>query len=226
MNGVLLGVAFTALACAEAPPRPRRATPQVPVDAGHSPAVQDAGPPPPAVQDAPPLQLDIGPEAALNRGGRVAAAFDLVIGKTPASSLPVHATEPDRSLDVNLRDRIAPVPRFAVDVEARLLAIARAGGPGALDLAVVSRVMRRHGSQVRFCIESNARDANLRGRLLVVLTIDPAGSVSSAVAQGLTDAPRLATCVQNTLRRWVFPEPRGGAVTISSGYDIRLVPRH
>ena len=68
-------------------------------------SADDGGPPPEALR---PFAETLDPAHALPP----AAATELMTGRTPASKLPVAATESGRPFDPDLRDRIAPVRRI------------------------------------------------------------------------------------------------------------------
>lgn len=91
-------------------------------------------------------------------------------------------------------------------------------GPG--DAA---RLVQAQMPRIRPCYET-ARAANprLAGRVEVRFTIGRDGHVTQAIANGLPEAPEVATCVANALRATVFPQPENGSLPII--YPINFAP--
>jgi TonB family protein len=85
---------------------------------------------------------------------------------------------------------------------------------GGLDREVIARVIQRHQSEIKFCFESELqRDPRLAGKVAVAWTIDPTGAVSeAAVSESTLGSPAAERCILDRVRRWRFPEPRGGGV--------------
>ncbi|MBI3183828.1 MAG: TonB family protein [Myxococcales bacterium] len=85
---------------------------------------------------------------------------------------------------------------------------------GGLPREVISRVVRRHQSEIKFCYESElARLPDLAGKVAVRFVIDPAGEVSEAqVAESSLANANVEACMLESVRRWRFPEPEGGGV--------------
>jgi TonB family protein len=85
---------------------------------------------------------------------------------------------------------------------------------GGLDRDVIARVIQRHQSEIKFCYEAELqRDPSLGGKVAVAWTIDPGGSVSeAAVSESSMGSAAVERCILDRLRRWRFPEPRGGGV--------------
>lgn len=85
-----------------------------------------------------------------------------------------------------------------------------------LDKDVVMGVIRRHQSEIKFCYEKELQQkASLAGKIAVTWTIDATGSIADAqVAEsGLNDA-NVEACILERIRRWRFPEPKGGGVVV------------
>lgn len=99
----------------------------------------------------------------------------------------------------------------------RRLAQIRMGRPQVspgLSPEINRRVLRRHVSELRQCYEPElSNDADLQGRLVLEMVIDPQGRVSSAsVADSSTlTNSAVQTCVAHGAARWAFPAPDGGA---------------
>ncbi len=85
---------------------------------------------------------------------------------------------------------------------------------GGLDRDVIARVIRRHQNEIKFCYEQELnKDPNLSGKVAVMFTIDPAGAVSDAsVSETSLNNATTESCMLSRIRRWKFPEPKGGGV--------------
>ncbi|MDF1562794.1 MAG: AgmX/PglI C-terminal domain-containing protein [Deltaproteobacteria bacterium] len=85
---------------------------------------------------------------------------------------------------------------------------------GGLDREVIARVVRRHQSAIKYCYErSLQKDPELHGKVAVVWVIDGTGAVASAeIARSTLDDGEVEACILQRVRRWRFPEPRGGGV--------------
>lgn len=83
-----------------------------------------------------------------------------------------------------------------------------------LDKDVVAKVIKRHFAEIKFCYEQQLQQhADLAGKVLVQFVIDPTGSVSdAAVAETTLENASVESCILSRIRRWKFPEPRGGGV--------------
>jgi hypothetical protein len=88
---------------------------------------------------------------------------------------------------------------------------------GHLDAGQLTREIRSRLGALRACYErSLKRNPSLAGKLLLHLTIAPAGTVSSVdVSSDALDDSELPTCVRAAALRWRFPAPEGGALEVS-----------
>jgi len=87
---------------------------------------------------------------------------------------------------------------------------------GSCERAVIGKTIGRHANEVRNCYEVELnRLPSLAGKVSVSFTIDPAGAVSEAsVFQSTLDSPGVEQCILSRVRRWKFPEPKGGGVCV------------
>ena len=85
---------------------------------------------------------------------------------------------------------------------------------GGLDKDVIAKVIRRHQGEIKYCYESELnKDPSLAGKVAVAFTIDPTGAVSDAnVSESTLNNPKAEQCMLSRIRRWKFPEPKGGGV--------------
>jgi len=85
---------------------------------------------------------------------------------------------------------------------------------GGLDKDVIQKVIRRHQNEIKYCYESELnKRPDLAGKVAVAFTIDPTGSVSEAsVTETTLGSSAAEQCMLSRIRRWKFPEPKGGGV--------------
>ncbi|MEA2698605.1 MAG: hypothetical protein QOI66_2876 [Myxococcales bacterium] len=110
----------------------------------------------------------------------------------------------------------------------QILPDVRVGQPvarGSLDKEIVRRIIRAHLNEVRFCYEQELpRHPTLSGRIVVQFAITPSGQVASSAVQDSTlHLASLEGCMTQAVRRWTFPQPKGGGLTIVS-YPFVLSP--
>jgi TonB family protein len=94
----------------------------------------------------------------------------------------------------------------------------RANVIGALDKALIRRVVRRHINEWRYCYERELQpQPALTGRIITSFIIGPRGTVlSSKVDESTVGNAAVERCVAQAVRRWRFPAPRGGGIVVVS----------
>lgn len=87
---------------------------------------------------------------------------------------------------------------------------------GSLDKEIIRRVVRQHRREIKYCYEQQLqKNKNLGGRVVVKFTISATGNVVSAVVRETTlKNAQVERCMTGKIRRWVFPEPKGGGIVI------------
>jgi TonB family protein len=85
---------------------------------------------------------------------------------------------------------------------------------GGLDKDVIAKVIRRHMNEIKYCYETELnKNPSLAGKVAVAFTIDPAGAVAEAnVTETTLNNSTAENCMISRIRRWKFPEPKGGGV--------------
>ncbi|HYO51900.1 AgmX/PglI C-terminal domain-containing protein [Archangium sp.] len=85
---------------------------------------------------------------------------------------------------------------------------------GGLDKDVIAKIIRSHQNEIKYCYETELnKNPSLAGKVAVAFTIDPAGGVSEAnVTETTLNSPAAENCMLSRIRRWKFPEPKGGGV--------------
>lgn len=85
---------------------------------------------------------------------------------------------------------------------------------GGLDAEIIRRVIRERRREVQACYEAELqRNPDLSGRVVFNFVITPDGSVASAtVKESSLNNSDVESCIANRMRRWRFPEPRGGGL--------------
>ncbi len=91
-------------------------------------------------------------------------------------------------------------------------------GPGAsagggLDRAVISRVVRSHQAQVKYCYErALVGNGSLKGTASAHFGVGAEGRVTSVKVDAPAPLKAVAACIEKQIQRWVFPAPEGGDV--------------
>lgn len=84
---------------------------------------------------------------------------------------------------------------------------------GGLSKEVIGNVIRRHWNEIKYCYEKELqKDPNLQGKVAVMFTIDGSGMVSDAsvTEDSVGSTGAVSQCMTQRIRRWKFPEPKGG----------------
>ena len=94
---------------------------------------------------------------------------------------------------------------------------------GSLDKELIRRVIRSHMNQVKFCYESElTRNQKLEGRVQVQFIIGTTGSVMNSIVQSSTlGSVQTESCIANAVRRWEFPKPQNGIVSVSYPFVLK-----
>ncbi|MEE2787822.1 MAG: AgmX/PglI C-terminal domain-containing protein [Myxococcota bacterium] len=90
-------------------------------------------------------------------------------------------------------------------------------GMGVLDPSAIGRVVGRRKGAIKSCYEKQLkRNPKLRGTVKVQFTILESGRVDRVkVLQDTTGDQAVGRCIKQKMRRWRFPKPDGGSVTVS-----------
>ncbi len=90
-------------------------------------------------------------------------------------------------------------------------------GVGVLDTNSIAKVVRRRKGAIKNCYEKQLkRNPKLAGKVKVQFTILESGRVGSArVMLDTTGDPAVGKCIANAMKRWRFPKPDGGSVTVA-----------
>lgn len=90
-------------------------------------------------------------------------------------------------------------------------------GTGVLDSNSVSRVVSRRSKAIKNCYEKRLKVNNkLKGKVKIRFTIEQSGRVSKAsVTANTTGDSIVGSCIVSQIKRWRFPKPDGGSVTVS-----------
>jgi hypothetical protein len=85
-----------------------------------------------------------------------------------------------------------------------------------IDKDVIRRIIRQHHNEIRSCYNQGlTKNPNMQGRVAVMFTIGPAGTVPQAAVSENTLGDRdVANCVASRVRRWTFPKPFGGGTAM------------
>lgn len=90
-------------------------------------------------------------------------------------------------------------------------------GMGKLDAAAIAKAVGRRKGAIKSCYEKELkRDPKLKGKVKIQFTILQSGRVGSTkVLTNTTNNQSVATCIRNSMKRWRFPKPDGGDVTVA-----------
>jgi TonB family protein len=94
---------------------------------------------------------------------------------------------------------------------------------GSLSKEVIRRIIHRHINEVKFCYERQlASRPDLEGRVAIKFIISGTGAVQmAAVASSTLGNAKVENCIAQAVRRWTFPQPKGGGVVIVT-YPFQL----
>ena len=81
-------------------------------------------------------------------------------------------------------------------------------------------VIQKYAAGIQYCYETELkRDQDLRGKLVVTMTVTAAGDVLDAtVVQNTAGSARLASCALSQIRGWRFPPINGGLTTFQAPF--------
>ncbi len=87
---------------------------------------------------------------------------------------------------------------------------------GSMTKDVIRRIVHRHLNEVKHCYESRlSKQPDLSGRVAVKFIISGTGGVQAALlASSTLGDPVVEQCIVAAVRRWAFPQPKGGGVVI------------
>ena len=90
-------------------------------------------------------------------------------------------------------------------------------GQGTLDKSSIVRVVKRRQGAIRYCYEKQLQNnPGLSGRVTAQFTIGENGRVTSTrIRRNTTGSEVLGSCISRLIKRWRFPKPNGGSVTIA-----------
>jgi outer membrane biosynthesis protein TonB len=96
---------------------------------------------------------------------------------------------------------------------------------GKLSRADVMRVINSHIAQIQGCYEKALMsNPSLSGRIVFDWTVSSTGKVKGVRVRSSTlGSPKVASCIGSKIKRWKFPKPEGGDVTITFPFLFRSV---
>lgn len=88
---------------------------------------------------------------------------------------------------------------------------------GSLDSAAIAKVVRRRIRSLQDCYERELkRDPSLSGKIEVEFTIGEDGRIEeAAISNNAMGSDAVGSCIVSRVRRWRFPAPDGGSVTVN-----------
>ncbi|MEZ4338668.1 MAG: AgmX/PglI C-terminal domain-containing protein, partial [Sandaracinaceae bacterium] len=135
------------------------------------------------------------------------------LSPTDIASLGADVTHPGAQAGGGLSGQQASVPRVGAPVPVV---------SGRLSAEVVRRIVRRHINEVRFCYERQlSATPTLAGSVTTRFTLSSTGAVSAASVTATTLNDTAAeTCIADAIRRWTFPQPEAGEVSVEQRFDL------
>jgi TonB family protein len=90
-------------------------------------------------------------------------------------------------------------------------------GTGTLSPDKIQRIVQRRKRGLQGCYEAELKkDNTFKGKVKIQFTIEPSGRVSNSKAiQNTMGSNAVAQCIAKQIKRWRFPKPSGGSVTIA-----------
>lgn len=87
---------------------------------------------------------------------------------------------------------------------------------GSLDREIIRRIIRQHRAEYRYCYEKELQQKpDLNGKISVKFTIAGNGAVIAAkVVDSSMGNRNVESCIVKRIKRWVFPEPKGGGIVV------------
>jgi TonB family protein len=106
---------------------------------------------------------------------------------------------------------------LSVKGRVKVKAPSEAFGTGSLDPSAIGKVVRRRVKAIKTCYEKQLkRNPNLSGKVKVQFTILGSGRVGEVRAlENTMGETAVAQCVVSRVKRWRFPKPDGGSVTVA-----------
>lgn len=90
-------------------------------------------------------------------------------------------------------------------------------GTGALDQKAITKVVNRRKGAVKACYDKRLKRNNkLAGKVKIQFTILESGRVGDVqVVENTTNDDEVGRCIVGRIKRWRFPKPDGGTVTVT-----------
>lgn len=88
---------------------------------------------------------------------------------------------------------------------------------GSLDSSAIAEVVRKRIRSIQDCYERELkRDSSLQGKIEIEFTIGASGAVDDVrVSNNRMGSEAVADCIASRIKRWRFPQPDGGSVTVN-----------
>ena len=136
--------------------------------------------------------------------------------------VPGPAPEVDRvaAMEAAVAPVVAMEPGRAAAEDPAGASIAAAPAPGSIGATPPCSVIQRYSAGIQYCYGNELkRDATLRGKLVVALTVAASGDVVEAtVVQNTVGSTRLAECALSQIRDWKFPAIPEGLTTFQAPF--------
>ena len=164
----------------------------------------------------------------------MAAGIILYVRRSEPAPPPPPKPEPTRALDV-------PTPLVIAQPTRPVMKKPDAGGEepakkgkrkggrkpreiqGTIDTNEVNRYMNAHFNQVKACYERRLKtNLLLEGKLDLNIHVGLTGAVKGvSVNSDTVRDSKMRSCVKKVIRKWKFPKPKGGEVTIAKTFNFQ-----
>jgi Ca-activated chloride channel homolog len=96
---------------------------------------------------------------------------------------------------------------------------------GKLSREAIQKVINKHIRQIQYCYEKELTlKHDLSGKFVLQFTIGVNGKVSRVKIKSSTmNSKGVEKCVARYVKKWVFPKPKGGSVTVTYPFNVHLI---
>jgi hypothetical protein len=169
-----------------------------------------------------PTNLDVADAVRDQFGAFYAGLFDATLAKHPGAAVTEYAwqatkCDPCPGPVLSNADLLTLGADVALETAVSTLKLTpeRMIVRGALDKAIIRRIMRRHRNRFQYCVDREMVKRPLSpGKMTVKYIIDPNGRVSSVKLTERLGVPAVEQCIAKSFKRMRFPQPKGGGIVM------------
>ena len=145
-----------------------------------------------------------------------------ILGSGCMSTKAIEMDDPQLKLDKRNKILVGKM-RSAPKPNIKLQKPSIATGTGTLSLESIEKTIRRRQRALNSCYTVEfKKDHSLEGKIQIQFTIETSGQTSSAhVIQNTMKSDVVAKCIASQIKRWRFPKPSGGSISIQYPFVFR-----